>query len=541
MIFNSDKRHLHEALTRWNYFPNQKEGTWELPPCVSSKSFTPEISEMLAECRKRSEGYDLVEYRATRYNNVPRILSLVHPKAHSDVVKCFIENWEHLESLYTNEFSIIRPNQHNDGRAFIMNYEKYDDKVTNLLDLSFAKKFRVHTDISNFFGSVYSHSFEWALRGFKNTKDNLSKKRPLREKHWSEDLDTTVRMSKRKETLGIPIGPATSSLCAEIILSKIDEKLGIQGFEFVRYIDDYTCLCKTHEEAQSFIRTLGNELSKFKLTLNLTKTSIIEQPEPLCPDWVIELNRAKPFSLGPNKRNTEFSISEVINFVDYAIRINQKTPDGSVLKFAFSSIINYIPSEHSESIAKYIINLSWHYPVLLPFLDKIEAPEGGSFYLISPLEEKINSILQEHSKDGRSDGVAWALYILIKNNLRIYKDSIYEVLKLKDPVSLAILSDYKPAEAAILDYACSLIKKTDFEKDQNWIFLYQLYSKDLIKKPYEDDETFRILKDYKVNFITWDNGITLAESYCEYLKFGYVFDSREETLSFKNWLSEQKE
>jgi len=47
MVATDAKRHLYEGLTRHNYFPNQKEGACELPPCFSTLSYTPEIVELL--------------------------------------------------------------------------------------------------------------------------------------------------------------------------------------------------------------------------------------------------------------------------------------------------------------------------------------------------------------------------------------------------------------------------------------------------------------------------------------------------------------
>ena len=46
MVLTED-RHFLEGLTRWNYFPNQKASASELPPSISSRTFTPEIAKIL--------------------------------------------------------------------------------------------------------------------------------------------------------------------------------------------------------------------------------------------------------------------------------------------------------------------------------------------------------------------------------------------------------------------------------------------------------------------------------------------------------------
>lgn len=102
-MVRNDKRKLYEALTRKNYFPNQKETIGELPPCLDTRQFTPEVCEALAALPdsriRRKSGYDLVEYKATRYNNVPRILSLVHPKAYAFLAKHIHDNWANIKKF----------------------------------------------------------------------------------------------------------------------------------------------------------------------------------------------------------------------------------------------------------------------------------------------------------------------------------------------------------------------------------------------------------------------------------------------------------
>ena len=232
------QRALYEALTRYNYFPNQRASIGELPPSIDTRQFTPEVAEALAELEENrgSAGYDLVEYKATRYNNVPRVLGLAHPKGYSLLVKCIHDNWEYLKCVTKNENSIIKPEfHHREKRLVVMNYEDPFLKISRSHSHSFAKKFRVHTDIANCFNSIYSHAIPWAAVGIKKAKAQQ------KSKEWFNRLDMYQRKTKRNETQGIPIGSAASSIVSELILGKIDKALKSKGYEFHRYIDDYTC------------------------------------------------------------------------------------------------------------------------------------------------------------------------------------------------------------------------------------------------------------------------------------------------------------
>lgn len=96
------------------------------------------------------------------------------------------------------------------------------EKTKKTLHRSFGAAFRVHADVANCFGSIYTHSLEWAIQGYDKTKSNLNKKGP---NHWSCDFDKSLRRAKRNETVGLPIGPSTSSIAVEIILATVDKEL----------------------------------------------------------------------------------------------------------------------------------------------------------------------------------------------------------------------------------------------------------------------------------------------------------------------------
>ncbi|MCQ1490960.1 hypothetical protein [Klebsiella pneumoniae] len=143
MIIFDEKRHLYEALLRHNYFPNQKGSTSEIPPCFTSRTFTPEIAEIITNTpsEKRPLGYDCVEYSSTRYNNFPRVLSLIHPRPYSLLAKHLYNSWEEIKVIKENPNSMIKPEMHPDGRIFIMNYEEAETKTLRELNDGFGRRF----------------------------------------------------------------------------------------------------------------------------------------------------------------------------------------------------------------------------------------------------------------------------------------------------------------------------------------------------------------------------------------------------------------
>lgn len=528
------ERHFLEALTRWNYFPNQKDSATELPPCFSTSRFTPEIAEELSKValsdERKDYQFDLAEFKATRFNNVPRTLGLLHPLAYSRMFSVFKQHREEILGLMSDGNSAITAEQHNDGRMFIMNYEDHESKTKNTLDLSFAAGFRAHADVANCFGSIYTHSLEWAIQGYEESKKRLRDKKS--QKHWSSFLDAVLRNGKRKETVGLPIGPCTSSIAVEIILAAVDRELS-EKFRFVRYIDDYTAYCKSHLEAQEFIRALSIALSRYRLTLNLNKTKITELPEPLVDSWITKLNNAIPWKMEPDGTLSLYT-HEAINFLDFAVHLNKAEPDGSVLKFAAGLICGRAQGDTAATIFQYILNLSWHYPILLPLLEKIDAT--SDYYEKESVVQKLNSILEVNAIYRRSDGMCWALYYLRQLSAQPTAKNVERVVETLDSSAIALLSSFEAGEGAAIAYANNVIENGGlYELDQCWILLYQLFFHGKIENPYSDEPTFDILKKYDVQFLNPPKSSSKAEDYCFYYSSPFR-EAGENPVSFQAFL-----
>lgn len=532
-MFHDEERHFLEALTRWNYFPNQKDSSTELPPCFSTKRFTPEIAEELARAElskdRRLYWFDLVEYRATRFNNVPRVLGLIHPLAYSRIYAKIKEHRQEIWELMQDENSAITPQQHNDGRLFIMNYEDHETKTKNNLEISFAAAFRAHADVANCFGSIYTHSLEWAIQGYEQAKEGL---RDRKNGHWSSGLDAVLRNAKRNETSGLPIGPCTSSIAVEIILAAVDKELAGK-FRFMRYIDDYTAYCDTHLEAQEFIRALNIELAKYRLALNLNKTKITELPDPSIDSWVTKLNNVTPWRTDSNGAVT-LSTQEAINFLDYAVQLNKAEPDGSVLKLAVGLICHRAQNDTAGTVFQYVLNLAWHYPILLPMLEKIDAT--SDYYDKDLVALKLNKILEINATHRRTDGMCWAMYYLKNLKSQPSPDNVNLVIQSSDASAIALLSTFESGLDAAVAYANTLIEgSTLYELDQNWILLYQLFFHERIGNPYQDDPTFDILKKHDVQFLNPPENDTEAENYCFYFSSPFR-EKGESPVSFQEYL-----
>ena len=202
------------------------------------KDFTPEIADKLLDSysRKRTNkkgekvtGYDQIEYRATRFNLVTRLFHIPHPSPYAKLCKRISKHWDKLKLICQNPNSRAKPGIYDKSRKILkekkdieqislINYNKMSDSI-HRLELSTGSFFRVKADISSCYPSIYTHSIPWSVEGRVKAKVDFD------EKQWYNQLDEAQRDVKRGETQGIPIGPATSHILSEFLLSQVDEKV----------------------------------------------------------------------------------------------------------------------------------------------------------------------------------------------------------------------------------------------------------------------------------------------------------------------------
>ena len=493
-----DKDYVYNALLRYNYLPTGKKYPDDIPYKVfTTEDFTPEVAdEMLNQYRRsRRKGYDQIEYRTTRFNNVTRLMHIPQPLPYARLCKCISENWEKLSHICENPNSQLKPAQHN-NRILIMgeytNLERVSvmgsDQFTELrsqLKISTGNFYRAEADISSFFSSIYTHSIPWALVGLNEAKTN-SRKYNL----WYNKLDKTQRDLKRGETQGVPIGPATSHIVSEIILYKIDERLCKEGYQFTRYIDDYKCYCETRERAENFILVLEQELRKYLLNLNISKVLIEELPLGFQDQWIIDLRNSLPSKLRPSPR-------AIMDFLSSVIELQKHHPDGSIWKYATRTLANSKKfNKNSASLfLEYLIAIAVHAPSVLPILCQIAKEHNvGSKLAIEP-------VLEQSIKFQRSDAICWCLYFMGVCNLAVSDKLAESIIETKDCMSMGMLIALNQHQEKVVDFLSKIDPALEYDCDKYWILIHEL-APDLPQfNSYRGEAGLEFLRQKNVHFI----------------------------------------
>lgn len=202
------------------------------------------------------------------------------------------------------------------------------------LELAASSNYILKADISNFYGSIYTHSLGWAMHGKKASKKAAGKKG--KSALLGDLLDTAVRNGNDGQTKGIPIGPDTSRILSEIIGAAIDKKLATklkkrvsQGHEGIRWVDDFLLYFQSAGGRDKALGTLVEALEEFELSLNHHKTAYLLPGEDLIESpWVHQLRRYH-FRSRPVAQ-----FYDLLGFADLVAKLQHAHPNDSVALYA---------------------------------------------------------------------------------------------------------------------------------------------------------------------------------------------------------------
>lgn len=370
---------------------------------------------------------------------------------------------EKIEAKSKNLFDMMRKDWKTDG----------DPEIDLLIQTSGASRYKVKADISTCFPSIYTHSIPWALVGKEAAKSNM------RKKCWYNEIDKVCREMKNGETHGLLIGPHTSNLLSEVILTVVDKKLRDKGYGYFRKIDDYTCYVCSHEEAQRFLRDLEDALREFDLLLNHKKTEIISLPTGISNHWIHELHNV---SLKNRRGMTTYT--EVNAYLDTAISLMYSADDAAVLKWAIKTLSNPESklTDNAKSVAaKRIMHLAVLYPYLLHIMEEhVFSPFDVSKDVIKTFAETI----YKEGKDTRNDEeIYYSLFFALKHGFTLEVDDPGWILERGDCISMVL--DYlyvlminrghkKASQLSQFKNRAKELISTDM--DRFWLFCYEVQS-----------------------------------------------------------------
>ena len=191
----------------------------------------------------------------------------------------------------------------------------------------------VKTDITRFYPSIYTHSIPWAAYGKERVKAAMgSYKGSL-----ADRLDVLVRACNRNQTIGIPIGPETSRILAEIISARIDvdfqERCSSINFGSVdRLQDDWTIGVETLEKAENVLSVISTIYRAYGLDINGSKTSVQRIIASQQSAWTSEIGAFL------SHRRGRVAGARLREFLNLCLRLQSQFASDPVINYALSVI-----------------------------------------------------------------------------------------------------------------------------------------------------------------------------------------------------------
>lgn len=107
-------------------------------------------------------------------------------------------------------------------------------------------------------------------------KQHISDSRMLNLIKMFLDQDILEELRQWSPSAGVPQGSVLSPVLSNLYLNPLDHQMADEGFEMVRYADDFVVLCRTAAEAQAALAMITVWVESAGLTLHPTKTKVVD-------------------------------------------------------------------------------------------------------------------------------------------------------------------------------------------------------------------------------------------------------------------------
>lgn len=210
-----------------------------------------------------------------------RPFELMHPVIYVSLINviCDSENWK----LITEKLSNFEGGVVECCSALAVSLDHQTDTATQVMgwwqkveqqSVAYSLEYNhiLHTDVTDCYGALYTHSIPWALHGMEEAKSKKGKNSLLGNK-----IDSHIQASRYGQTNGISQGSVLMDFIAEIVLGYVDELIndelkGKDDFRILRYRDDYRIFANSDERAEFVLKTVSDKLRVVGMKLGVAKT-----------------------------------------------------------------------------------------------------------------------------------------------------------------------------------------------------------------------------------------------------------------------------
>uniref|UniRef100_UPI0037C16985 RNA-directed DNA polymerase n=1 Tax=Flavobacterium sp. TaxID=239 RepID=UPI0037C16985 len=145
------------------------------------------------------------------------------------------------------------------------------------IKLSTEYEHLIQIDLSDCYGSIYTHAIAWALHGKQAAKKNKDGHVYM----LGNEIDKLIRHMRNGQTNGIPQGSVLMDFIAEMLLGYLDLEISKniiskEKYRIIRYRDDYRIFVNDLSFGKQIVKIISECAEDAGLKLNSSKTHISE-------------------------------------------------------------------------------------------------------------------------------------------------------------------------------------------------------------------------------------------------------------------------
>jgi hypothetical protein len=320
---------------------------------------------------------------------------------------------------------------------------------------------------------MYTHAVSWAIQGKPAAKAAASSRGGLT--HFADQIDKAVRDAQERQSIGIPIGPDSSMVLSEVVLSKVDARLlsQIKSLSGIRLIDDYELYFENIAQAEQARTYLAHALAEYRLMLNPRKTKVIELPTPLEPAWKHDLSERRFGGTAAAARR------RIRSATDAAFAQRQADPESRSLTYLLAMLAGCKFSPDAWPLVQNVAMASLEF-------EENSLPKAAKLFLTAQalgwgvdttrLHAVLNRVILRHAPLRHGNSVCWALWLMVKLSIDTSDEAAQAAGNMDDAFVLTVLGHAKSkgfARGINLNSLAKARNSAGAWTGPDWFFLYE--------------------------------------------------------------------
>ena len=391
-------------------------GTLDFPPYISFHLILKKVNSLLDD---ESKDRNIQDSRPAEVENINhtifqnkdgkyawRPIQLTHPVLYMFLVRAITKE-EHWKTICKRFEYFKKESQIECMSLPVKSHEKqqknrseqilswWETTEQEAIKKSLDYEYLANIDISNCYGSIYTHSIPWAMHGKEEAKDNRTDKKLI-----GNIIDKHLRDISYGQTNGIPQGSVLMDFISEMVLGYIDCEItkkinDIKNYHIIRYRDDYRIFTKNITDGKKIIKIISEILMEYGMSLNPNKIKISDQviQDSIKPDKLHWIQQKQKMS----------SFQKQLIFIH---SFSKKFPNSGSLKVALMAFYDRVKKakkskeikESAYQLISIIVDIAYYnpgtYQILVPiisqlieYINKTEQTD-----IINKIKEKFKSL-----------------------------------------------------------------------------------------------------------------------------------------------------